>query len=67
MCQNDTLSEVGKCVFFSISASPRGEGKCNNNYMKLGGDKLVDGTYFYYLKLNDIIPEFSWFVELKRN
>jgi trimeric autotransporter adhesin len=43
------------------------DGSTNNNKLKLMGNRVIDGTYFYVLKLEEGKDPIKGYIELKRN
>ena len=55
----------GDLVFSAEPYLSDWDGTSNNKKLKLSGDKVVDGTYYFILDLGDGTTPFNGFVELK--
>ena len=55
----------GELVYYSKPYNNDWSGESNNNKLKLSGDDVVDGTYFYVLKLTEADSR-NGYIELRR-
>jgi gliding motility-associated-like protein len=61
------VNRWGDLVYSSKPYQNNWDGSSNNSKLKLSGNRVTDGTYFYHIKLGNDGEEVRGFIELKRN
>jgi gliding motility-associated-like protein len=61
------VNRWGDLVYSSKPYQNNWDGSSNNSKLKLSGNRVTDGTYFYHIKLGNDGEEAKGFIELKRN
>jgi len=56
----------GELVYYSKPYNNDWSGQSNNDKLKLTGDEVIDGTYFYVLKLAPDVEGMNGYIELRR-
>jgi gliding motility-associated-like protein len=56
----------GELVYYSKPYNNDWSGQSNNDKLKLTGDEVIDGTYFYVLKLTPDSEGMNGYIELRR-